>query len=124
MPMTEAWNSHVPSYKPRQQVIQFPQSPPVFNPAFPRTQTSLLYRILHSKNFRDSLVLLCFLDMEDKLWLPNSHGLMTVLQNNPKLQGHPNLFWRHYSLKEFFYIHTYTNPPAALLISGHLLLLQ
>lgn len=124
MPVTEACNSHVPSYKPRQQVIQFPQSPPVFNPAFPLTHTSLLYSALHSKSFRDSLVLLFhFLYTEDKLWLPNSHGLMTVLQNNPKLRGHPNLFWKHYSLEDFFTHTLVYKPPAALLISGHLLFL-
>lgn len=114
MPVTEACNSHVPSYKPRQQVIQFPQSPPVFNPAFPLTHTSLLYSALHSKSFRDSLVLLFhFLYTEDKLWLPNSHGLMTILQNNPKLQGHPNLFWKHYSLEDFFTHMFVYKPPSS-----------
>lgn len=47
---------------------------------------------------------------------------MTILQDNSKLQGHPNLFANHRSLEKLF---TYLkkNITAALLISCHLLFL-
>lgn len=123
MPMTGSWNSHVPSYKPRQHIIQFPQSPPVFNPAFPLTQTTLLYSILNSKSFRDSLVLLfCFLYTAEIvasqfIWI-NDHT-----SRQPKVQSHPNLFVKHHSLEELFTYVYKKNPTAALLISWHLLFL-
>ena len=49
-----------------------------------------------------------------------THRLMTLLQDNPELQAHLNLFVKHHSLEELF-TYIYKKPIVALLTSQHLL---